>query len=257
MNEITTQARQLPDTLEDLSKFVLVGREKLNAVRAEIRAIEKVQLAAEVHEQKLEEAQEIAEAVLDAETKLGELTRDMEQAQGQRTDLGHSNSGVTKSKEKQLADIGLTKMQTSRYETLASHPEVVEQAKADARANGRIVTRADVLNRIAPPKSHQQTVREIEKQARAERKEFEEKKKDSVVSFEEIKRDQRNERLILNRTDCDLKRVIGAIGDLNFLNTEEVDALIKTLDKKEKEWYIRELQGSISILMHLLHKMEV
>ena len=63
MNELSQTTRQLPDTLEDLSKFVLIGREKLNSVRAEIRAIEKVQLAAEVHEQKLEEAQEIAEAI--------------------------------------------------------------------------------------------------------------------------------------------------------------------------------------------------
>lgn len=83
MNELTTQNIQLPDTLEDLSKFVLVGREKLNAVRAEIRAIEKVGLAKEVHEQKLLEAQEIAEAVLDAEVKVGELTARIPKAKNQ------------------------------------------------------------------------------------------------------------------------------------------------------------------------------
>jgi len=38
-NALVQQNAQLPDTMEDLSKFVLVGREKLNAVRAEIRAI--------------------------------------------------------------------------------------------------------------------------------------------------------------------------------------------------------------------------
>ena len=70
MNEITTQTTQLPDTLEDLARFTLIGRERLTAVRAEIRAIEKVGLAKEVHEQKLAEAQEIAEAVLDAEAKI-------------------------------------------------------------------------------------------------------------------------------------------------------------------------------------------
>ena len=40
---------------------------------------------------------EIAEAVLDAEAKIGELTSRMETSQGQRTDIEHSNSGVTKS----------------------------------------------------------------------------------------------------------------------------------------------------------------
>ena len=55
MSELIKQQTQLPSTIEDLSRFVLVGREKLNAVRAEIRAIEAIGLASEVHEQKLSE----------------------------------------------------------------------------------------------------------------------------------------------------------------------------------------------------------
>ena len=54
---IVSGENKLPASLDDLSKFVLVGREKLVAVRAEIRAIEKVGLAQEVRKQKLSEAQ--------------------------------------------------------------------------------------------------------------------------------------------------------------------------------------------------------
>ena len=57
MNEIiTTSQTQLPDTIPDLAKFVLIGRDKLKAVRAEIHAIDKVGMAREVYQQKLEEA---------------------------------------------------------------------------------------------------------------------------------------------------------------------------------------------------------
>lgn len=56
MDELTTYQGGLPDTIEDLSRFVLIGREKLVAVRAAIRAIDKVQIAQEVREQKMEEA---------------------------------------------------------------------------------------------------------------------------------------------------------------------------------------------------------
>jgi len=70
---ITTWNTYVPSTIEELSKFILVGREKLVSVRAEIRAIEKVGLAQEVRNQKLAEAQSIAEAVLDAEIRMGEL----------------------------------------------------------------------------------------------------------------------------------------------------------------------------------------
>lgn len=190
MNELSQAMRQLPDNLEDLSKFVLIGREKLNAVRAEIRAIKAVELAAEVHEQKLAEAQDIAEAVLDAEAKLGELTSRMETAQGRRTDIEHSNSGVTKSK--QLEQIGLSKMDASRYENLAAHPEIVEQAKAEARANGEIVTRQTVINKIASecyPNKYQQAAREF-REAKKRNEEFEEQKAEGVVSLADAKQNK-------------------------------------------------------------------
>ena len=150
MNEVTQRQTQLPDNIEDLSKFVLVGREKLNAVRAEIRAINKVGLAQEVYEQKLSEAQDIADAVLDAEVRMGQLTAAIPKATGGQPFHNGStcNSVDTSTKEEQLSDIGLTRQQANRFETLAKHPKVVEQAKAKAREENRIVTRQDVLNTI-------------------------------------------------------------------------------------------------------------
>lgn len=66
-----------------------------------------------------------------------------------------SNSGVTrfentevlpqKTKAEVLADMGFGKMQVSRYETLADNKDLVEQVKAEARANDEIPTRGKVL----------------------------------------------------------------------------------------------------------------
>lgn len=143
MNEVVTSAANLPANIEDLSKFVLVGREKLTAVRAEIRAIQKVGLAKEVHEQKLREAQDIADAVLDAEVRIGELTRAMPKASGRRSDLEPNRNGAERltTKTERLAEIGIKPDTANRYESLAAHPEAVEKAKAEARVEGRIVTR--------------------------------------------------------------------------------------------------------------------
>ena len=255
MNEITTQQMQLPDTLEDLSKFVLVGREKLNAVRAEIRAIEKVQLAAEVHEQKLNEAQEIAEAVLDAETKLGELTSRMEQTKGARTDIKPMDNGVLKSKAQQLEEIGITEKQKQRFETLAKHPDVVEQAKADARANGRIVTRQDVLNRIAPPKSQAQVMREFKQQAREEHEAFKEKTKETVVDFEDIRKDQINTQVVISETRQVFSRAFRSVTEIGFLKQKDVDEMIKSLDETDINLMKDEAATSIRILEHLIKKL--
>ena len=232
VNEVSTVSIQLPDTLEDLSKFVLVGREKLNAVRAEIRAIEKVQLAAEVHEQKLEEAQEIAEAVLDAEAKLGELTSQMEKATANQYTV-QSNSSVTK--QKQLADIGLSKMQTSRFETLASHPEQIEQAKADARAQGKIVTRQDVFHKIATecyPNKTQQAAQDL-REAKKHHEEYSKAKSNGIVSFEDAMQDKSATKLIFEDFE---HRISGIYTEIlrvgNLISRNQVKDILRGADKK-------------------------
>ena len=129
MNEVAIRPEyELPANIEDLSRFVLIGREKLVAVRAEIRAIDKVGLAKSVREQKLKEAQAISEAVLDAEVRIGQLMKEVPKAKNQYTNA--LPSGGSSNKRKAIEDAGFTKTQAQRFETLAENPEIVEQAKA-------------------------------------------------------------------------------------------------------------------------------
>lgn len=151
MNEITVQAKQLPDNLPDLAAFVLVGREKLTAVRAEIRAIDKLQLAEDVRQQKRDEAQMLSEALLDAEVRIGELTKAIPKAPpdrgnqytgGKPTALSQSQ----KSKSEVITDLGFTPKQVERFEILANNPDVVEEVKREARENDDIPTRTRVID---------------------------------------------------------------------------------------------------------------
>ena len=233
--------------LEDLAKFTLIGRERLNAVRAEIRAIEKVGLAKEVHEQKLAEAQEIAEAVLDAETKLGELTSKLKTMQGQRKDLQHIPNSGEKSKKEQLKDLGIT--HEERFETLANHPEVVEQAKADARAEGRIVTRSDVLNRIAPPKTHKQTMNDIKRQAQKEHEEF---KNSTVVNLEDAKQDKENIELLALDVSITINKALAGVTGLGMLKESEIELMKKNLKPLAKQDMISSCYAATRTITHIL-----
>ena len=154
MNDITVANSSLPSRLEDLSKFVLVGREKLVAVRAEIRAIEKVGLAKDVRKQKLQEAQEINDAVLDAEMRIGELMAKVPKATPNNNPFHEKDTAVhfVKPKADVIREAGFTPKQVQRFETLAAHPDVVEQAKAEARENDDIASRSDILKRIKAQK---------------------------------------------------------------------------------------------------------
>lgn len=256
MNEIATQKMQLPDTLEDLSKFVLVGRTRLTAVRDAIKRIRNIELAAEVYEQKLSEAQDIADAVLDAEVRIGELTSKIEKATAnQYTKVEIDNAVEKQTKTEKLEEIGIKQHTAERFERMAKHPDVVEQAKADARANGRIVTRQDVLNRIAPPKSQTQAMREFKQQAREEHEAFKEKVKESVVDFEDIRKDQINTQVVISETRQVFSRAFRSVTEIGFLKQKDVDEMIKSLDEADINLMKDEAATSIKILEHLINKL--
>ena len=148
MNTLSASESRLPSTLDDLSKFVLIGREKLVAVRAEIRAIDKVGLAQEVRAQKLSEAQDISEAVLDAEVRIGELMANVPKKQGFASAICDSTVANVETKSDVIRDAGFTPKQVQRFQTLAAHPDLVAQAKAEARENDDVVSRSLVLEKI-------------------------------------------------------------------------------------------------------------
>lgn len=192
-NSLDTIHAGLPTKIDDLSKFVLVGREKLVAVRAEIRAIDKVGLAQEVREQKLKEAQDIADAVLDAEVRIGELMSRVPKATrgtgSNQYKKAENDNAVEFSKPKSdvIRDAGFTPKQVQRFQTLAAHPEIVEQAKAEARENDDIVSRSLVLNMVKErQREEREARREEERQDNAEKVERLSTPLDAVGLFQTI-----------------------------------------------------------------------
>jgi ParB family chromosome partitioning protein len=97
------------------------------------------------------EASELAEVLLDAETRLGALLAELPKAQGRRTDKEPARTATTRLKADAVQSLGFNKDSASRLEALARHPDKVEEAKAAAREEGRIVTREDVLQSIKQP----------------------------------------------------------------------------------------------------------
>lgn len=155
----------LPSKIEDLAKFVLIGREQLNMVRAGIKALDKLDMAKDVREQKKAEAQMLAEALMDAEVRIGEILLAMPKASGKNNQYVQekvkSNSGVTfqsevkptilppvQTKEQAVKELGFDKIQVSRFQTLAQNKEIVEQVKQEARANDDLATRTAVLQAV-------------------------------------------------------------------------------------------------------------
>ena len=155
MSDLQVYQTQLPDTIEDLSRFVLVNEERVQALRAAIRAIKKVSLAKEVYEQKLAEAQEIGKVTVEAAQKMGELLLQIEKRSGRRTDITSSTHiDEVKTKTEITSEMGMTANQVSEYQRMAQNPEAVQAAIDKAIERGDVVSRSQVMREIKALKEH-------------------------------------------------------------------------------------------------------
>lgn len=184
MTELASQKRQMPDTFEDLSKFVLYSETRLKAAREQIRAIQRVNVAKDVYEQKLAEAQEIGEVAVEAAQKMGELLLQIQKQSG-ANNFSRDNEKL-KTKTEITAEMGISKDQVSQYQQMAQNPEAVKAAIQKAIDNGDVVSRSQVMKEIRAVKeeakrrieeleARQPEVREVVKQVVPE--DYEELKK--------------------------------------------------------------------------------
>lgn len=173
MTELASQKRQMPDTFEDLSKFVLYSETRLKAAREQIRAIQRVNVAKDVYEQKLAEAQEIGEVAVEAAQKMGELLLQIQKQSG-ANNFSRDNEKL-KTKTEITAEMGISKDQVSQYQQMAQNPEAVKAAIQKAIDNGDVVSRSQVMKEIRAVKeeakrkieeleARQPEVREVVKQ---------------------------------------------------------------------------------------------
>lgn len=252
MNEISTTAKNLPQTIEEKTAFVLFGSDALNAYRKKLKAIQaKYGISSEQYKQIQLEAQETAENLLLFSADIGKEMTKIEQTKGNRYSLP-STSGSTKTQT--IHNMGFTDRQARDFQTLARHPESVQRAIEDARKEDRIVTRQDVLNRIVPPMTRKRSMNEMKRQAREEHKDFKETAKDGVVDFQKINKDKSNQEIIALDTNITISKALSSVTSIGFLNTEDINLMIKSMKPEAKQDMIGRIRRAGGILDHLAVK---
>lgn len=177
-NLVIYQQGGLPAKPEELVKFVLFAQEKAKSLKAEIRAIKKLELAKEVYDQKMEEQRRLLELILAADQKIGEFTRNIakdnsfrgnqhvkptsRQRELTKNDISSVETRCRadeellptggkkseKTKAETIRGLGLSTSQVHRFETMAAHPEIVEEVIAESKAGLTNATQGEVLRRI-------------------------------------------------------------------------------------------------------------
>lgn len=270
MDELVTRRQELPDTIEDLARFVLVNEERVQALRAQIRAISKVNLAREVYEQKLQEAQEIAQITLEAGQKMGELLLQIETAQGRRSDLGTSVPGGKEVKTKaQITEaMGISPKQVNQYQQMALNPEAIKMAVQAAIERGDVVSKAEVMRQIRELKKENEALkaspagyghadleqrRELEEakhRAEAAEKEAEQARYDA----QRAERDFMRMRAKLQEKEKDLEALEGKLGRDKMLHDASRDIQYFTNATHD---YLRQYGGHVWSFEQIDHVPEV
>ena len=128
----------LPVKMEDLQRFIIIGKEALNAQKAKIRAIKKTDDASDAYHAALSDGQDVAEIVIDAEVKLGEILAGI--------DKRKSYTGFQE--RNPVLPPGIDKKTSHQAQVIKRNPKIVEQAKAAARKSGVLITAAKIISTV-------------------------------------------------------------------------------------------------------------
>ena len=258
MDELTATTKQLPDTLEDLTQFVLVNKARLQAYMLKLKTVEKLDTAQAIKDQTLRDSQEIASALLAAEQRIGELLLAIPKATPNNNPF-HENrdaSNFVKSKSETIKEQGYSKDEASQYQQMAKNPEIVRKVIEEALANGEVPTKSEVTKNIKyqkqleaieqkAPESVKRQVRSGEKtinQAwldlkKQERKntekqeksslsnaedrhtEFQQKKQDKVVSLTDIRQDKEDQAKIADSLFWEISKTFNSVAVLGAMIT--------------------------------------
>lgn len=149
MDMILYQEAPLPTHPSELAKFILILPEKIKAMKAEIMAIQKAQLAKEVYDQKKDELDRVRELMLLAYARMGAITSEIPKGSGnQYTNASSHMHEKAQTKAQAVQELGFSKDQVSRMEQMAAHPDIVEEVIAESQAGQTEATQGEVLRRI-------------------------------------------------------------------------------------------------------------
>ena len=139
VESLTKRKPQVPARLEDIQRFILVGREALKAHMAKIRALDKIGEAYAAKEAALTDAQSLSEALIEAEARLGEILAKIEKKGNELASTGGRKATLPE---------GINWKQSHQAQTIASHQDVAEQVMVQAREEKRIATPEEVYREI-------------------------------------------------------------------------------------------------------------
>lgn len=133
----------LPDTIEELIDFVIVGNEAIQSFKAKLRACNKSENAKLARDQALVDGRKVSFLVIEAESKLGELLEDRDKK------IAYEGLTSTGGRKPDLPN-GINHKESFYAQEIHRNPEIVERIWNEKTND--IITRHDILKAIKEKK---------------------------------------------------------------------------------------------------------
>ena len=157
------------DNIAQIRSYAAYARAQAQAIHKTIAATSGIDDVAAIKAEATETAQTFAKVGLYADQRIGEILRELPTGHGNR----FSDTQETL-KADAIKESGISKSQAYDLQTMAANPEIVEAVIAKAEAEGRIVSRKQVLDAISAQKRAEQERDVLKAQRDAAIKSFEE-----------------------------------------------------------------------------------
>ena len=138
--------------ITQIRSYAAYARAQAQAIHKTIAATSGIEDVAAIKEEATETAQTFAKVGIYADQRIGELLRELPTKQGKRSDTTLSTTQDEVTKRQAMAQSGIPKSQAYDLQAMAANPDVVQAVLDKAEADGRIVSRKQVLDAIKQPK---------------------------------------------------------------------------------------------------------
>lgn len=173
--------------IAQIRSYSAFARARAQAVHKTIATMSSIDDVAATKAEMTETAQTFARVSVYADQRIGELLRELPTRQGKRTDTTSCTPMQEVTKAQAIEESGLSSRQAYDLQALAANPDVVEAVIAKAEAEGRIVSRKQVLDAIRERDDARETVSMVKKMGDTLRRQRDEAREDAEGYAEEIK----------------------------------------------------------------------
>jgi len=140
----------LPANIDELVPLSFIGQAAVTFYRQKVKLMDQLKMTEEQRKITLKDGQGAGEMLLEIESRIGEIAaaeekeKSIPQFDTHGLLTGHKPSGKPPKHER----LGMDKKRMQQSQQIAKNPEIVEQVKAQAKANDDIPTKTAVLSEI-------------------------------------------------------------------------------------------------------------